>query len=492
MFEEIKKLVKQSAIYGIGTVATPFIGFVMLPLYSRYLTPGEYGVLAVTGVVNAFLSVLISFGANSGLIRYYFAYGEKRDKEEVVVSSLAFCLLASIACILLFLLASREVSALVFDFEKGLLYFRLVIFSAFMHAGILNCLAALRAEERPGVYSVITILSLVLTFCLNILFVVGLRRNVQGILEAELISTTVAHVVALAIVLRGKRLAFSWLKTKQVLSFGLPLVPGSVAVIVLALSDRYFLQHFATLKDVGLFSMGFKIATVLRILIVEPFRMAWPPYMFSVLDRHDAKEIYRKVLVYFTFACVWFGLCLSIFAREGLAILATPPFYPAHKVVPLLVLSQLLLGMCAVLGAGIHIMSKTKYASYASIAAAVVSVGMNFVLVPRLGMMGAALASVVAYLTLNVLLSTISHRLYPVQHEFKRIALMFIVAFGIYGVSLAATHGRGFVTGLIIKLGLVLLFPTLLYFLGFFAKQELSRLREWFSARISPRPREPY
>ncbi|UCF77835.1 MAG: oligosaccharide flippase family protein, partial [Candidatus Eiseniibacteriota bacterium] len=257
MFDELKKLFRQSAIYGVGSVVTPFIGFVMLPVYSRYLTPAEYGVLAVAAVVISFLSVLIALGVSSGLLRFYFDYSEKADRDAVIISSLLFSLVSSLVFIVVLWSLATEISGVALDFENGELFLKLVILTSALNTGITNCLAVLRAEEKPVLYSTVTVLRLVLTLSLNIVFVVVLRRNVQGILEAGLISGAVSYAAVAAIVLRGRFFSISWTKTKQVLAYGMPLVPGSVAALVLTLCDRYFLKHFATMEDVGLYSVGF-------------------------------------------------------------------------------------------------------------------------------------------------------------------------------------------------------------------------------------------
>ena len=487
MFKELKRLIKQSAIYGVGSIASPFIGFVMLPVYSRYLTPSEYGILAITSVAINFVAALVSLGMNSGLIRFYFDYTEKKDKDQVVVSSLIFSFLASVVFAAVLWLFSGPVSSVLFDFGKGQLYLKLILLIAVADTGVANCLAVLRAEERPATYSVMTVLRLILTFSLNVVFVVVLKRNVQGILEAELISGVVCYLTALLIAARGKALSFSWVKTRQVLSFGVPLVPGNVASLVMTLSDRYFLQHFATLQDVGLYSVGFRIAAALRIGFIEPFRIAWPPYMFSVLDKPDAREIYKKVLVYFTFVCVWAGLFLSAFAREALMLLATPAYYPGYKVVPLLALSYILLGMCSILVAGIQISNKTRYVSYSFMVAAGVSLGMNFLLVPRFGMMGAATASVTAYAVLNFLYFAVSQRFYYIAHEFRRILLAFAAGIGIYALAVLLTRDMALVPSILAKLVLVLLYPALLYVLKFYTPDEVRKIRELLGVLTRPR-----
>ncbi|MCX5800819.1 MAG: oligosaccharide flippase family protein [Candidatus Eisenbacteria bacterium] len=478
MFNELKRLLKQSAIYGVGSIVSPFIGFIMLPVYSRFLTPYEYGTLAVASVTITFLSSLVSLGISSGLIRFYFVYSEKKDRDEVIVSSLVFSFLSSVVFVAVLWPFSAQISGALFDFEKGDLYVKYVLLIAAIDTWITNCLAVLRAEERPAIYSVITVLRLMLMLSLNIVFVVVLDRKIQGVLEAQALSGILSYIGALLIAVRKKTFSFSWKKTREVLSFGLPLVPGNVASVVITLSDRFFLKRFATMEQVGLYSIGSKVSTAMRIAIVEPFRMAWPPYMFSVVEKPDAKEIYKKVLVYFTFVTVWVGLFLSMFAKEALMILATPAYYPGYRVVPLLVLSSVLVGMCAILVAGIQISNKTKYASYSFMIAAGVNLVMNFMLVPRLGMMGAAISSVTTYGILNLLYFIVSQRFYYIAHEFRRIVLLFVTGIAVYVLGVVVTRDRGLAVSIAVKLALVLLYPALLHLLRFFTKEERAKMRE--------------
>ncbi len=197
-----------------------------------------------------------------------------------------------------------------------------------------------------------------------------------------------------------------------------------------------------------------------------------------MLDKPDAKEIYKKVLVYFTFVCVWAGLFLSVFAREALMVMATPAYYAGYKVVPLLALSYILLGMCSILVAGIQISNKTKYSSYSFMIAAGVSLGMNFLLVPRFGMMGAATASVTAYAVLNALYFAFSQRFYHIGHEFRRLGLSFLAGVGLYLCAALLTRHLAVVPSIVLKLVLVLLYPAVLYVLKFYTRDELRKIRE--------------
>ena len=361
MLAELKKIFCQSFIYGLGAMVSPIVSFLMLPLYTKFLTPEDYGVLALTGIVSVVISSVAGLGIRSGLIRIYYAYDGKDDRDAVVSSSLVFSLLSSaVICAVIYSSAPYTAGFLLMS-ENSTEYFRLVIITAFFGVTSVNMLDALRAEEKAKSYVTVSLVMLVLTLLLNYYFVACLGRGVRGILEVGVIGNIVSCLLLTPLVLKRKKMKISVPILKEVLQFGLPFVPSLIIDIILSVSDRYFLGHYCSLREVGIYSLGYRIASVVSMLITKPFKMAWVPYMFSVSKRSDAKNIYKKVLVYYVFISVWFGLALSMIAREGLVIMTTPNYYGAWIVVPVVTLGYCLYGMDAVLVAGIHITRKTKY-----------------------------------------------------------------------------------------------------------------------------------
>jgi O-antigen/teichoic acid export membrane protein len=317
---------------------------------------------------------------------------------------------------------------------------------------------------------------MILQFALNILFVVGLERGVQGILEAGVISGIIAIILLTPIAIKNKKFVFSGAKLKEILLFSIPLIPAAISNIVLTLSNRYFLDYYISKKEVGLYQIGVGLANVLTVIITKPFKIAWPPYMYSVAGNENAKEIYRNVLVYYVFIALWAGMAVSISAKEALIILTTPPFYSAYQIVPLLVVSLILFGMMEILVAGIHITKKTKYVSYIFMVAAVINLGLNYFLIPLYGMYGAATATVITFLFMNIYYFIYSQKLYPIQHDFARIFTVLGVSVFLFFIGRYMVTSDNLLISIPLKTLLIFSFPLILWIIRFFNAKEKEKI----------------
>ncbi len=276
--------------------------------------------------------------------------------------------------------------------------------------------------------------------------------------------------------IKGKKMRFSKTKLKEIISFSTPLVPAAISHIVLNLSNRYFLDYFISKRGVGIFQLGVGISNVLSIVITKPFKIAWPPYMYSVSDRPNAKDIYRNVLVYYSFLAFWAAMAISVAAKETLVMLTTPPFYSAYKVVPLLVVSLVLFGMMGILVAGIHLTKKTKYVSYIFMVAAILNLVLNYFLIPFAGIQGAALATVITFLFMNISYFVYSQRLYPINHDFKRMAIIVFVSSALFLFSNFVITADNLFLTIPLKGLIIISFPFVLWLAGFFNPNEKDRI----------------
>ncbi|MGE5364358.1 MAG: lipopolysaccharide biosynthesis protein [Bacteroidota bacterium] len=486
MFDELKKLLKQSSIYGVGAVISPLISFIMLPIYTRFLTPEDYGVLALTNVVTLTMTAVVGLGIRSGIMRIYYTYSEKKDRDSVIITSLFFSFAVSILFSLTLHIFSPYIAPRLFNVKECYYILDLVSYSIVFSILGGNLLAVLRTEEKSKAYIFVTTTSLVLTMLLNIFFVVVLKRKVAGVLEAGLIATFVIAVGNAIYTIRDKKLSLSFSKLKEVLGFGIPLVPALIADITLSLSDRYFLEHYTSLSDVGLYSLGYRIAAMLSILVTKPFNMAWPPYMFKTAEKKNAPEIYKNVLVYYLFVAAWVGSLLSLFSREALMIVATSAYYGAYKIVPIIVVSYILVGIEQIMVAGLHITKKTKYAGLLFIITAAINLLFNFLLIPGLGMMGAALSTIISYIFLDSMYLVVSQKFYPINHDFGRIFKIFFAFTLVSAGTYMNFFGSGIVLPIVFKALLGFSFPLILLLIGFFRREEIAKLKQILSIVIVP------
>jgi len=472
-FSEYKKIFKHSAVYGFGNLSSKIVGFVLLPVYMRFLLPSDYGVLELITVTSSILIVILNLGMNSAIFRSYFNYDEKEKKQEVISTAFFFCLLEAGVVFAILLTQSSAISNLLFGTDGFTTHIRLMIVTVFFSTAMLVPLAVLRAEERSFRYISLTVSQVVLMLVLNIYFVVVMKLGVLGVLIGTAIAGALVYIAGLASLIGKLKKTFSWNELKAMLTFGIPLVPAALANRVLTSADRYLLKYLAGLDEVGLYSLGYRISSIMLVFVVQPFMLAWPVVMFRVAREEGAKEIYRNVLTYYVLVALWIALALSVFSREIITIIAPPVYHSAYRVVPLLVLSAFFAGAFYVVSVGLNIERKTGYFPLIIGSAALVNIGANYLLIPAFGMIGAAVATAFAQLIVVIATWGISRKYYMVKYDSKRILHTAIVALFIFAVSrLFAMVELGVVYYAIVDAVLVLLYPVFLYITGFFNEEE--------------------
>jgi O-antigen/teichoic acid export membrane protein len=253
------------------------------------------------------------------------------------------------------------------------------------------------------------------------------------------------------------------------------LIPTTMLGFLLHMSDRYFLKHFASLSDVGLYALGYRLGEVLAFAIWA-FALAWPPFVFEQRKSPDAPIVYARVSTYFVAVMGFLWLTISLLAEEIVVVMARPAFYDAYRVVPWIAAAFLFQALAHLANIGILLHRKVKYRPAIVGTAAAVNLGLNFVLVPRYGMMGAGVASCVSFFIWFVLQAMVSHRLYPIPYEYARVARLVVVGVALYAAGSLIAWGS--IPVAVAGKGLLLLAaPLLLYATGFFEPGELGRLR---------------
>ncbi len=393
----------------------------LLPLYTRFLAPADYGVLAILSVTTGVLTVVLSLGIPSGMLRFYFDPDE-RVKSQVVYSSAGAVFVLTTAGALLISALAGPISRVLVPGHGG--PYLVILMAAGFATGAWTVVFQnlMRAQKRPMLYTMANLGGFALRLGLNVLFVVGFLRGVAGILEAGIISNIAILAFLVPVGLWRKRPSFSWKKLMEITKFGIALEPGNLAAWVLNMSDRYFLQALSDMTQVGLYSVGYRIGQLSEIGIVKPFRLAWPPLIYAEAGDHEkAKRSISRTATLYAFFGLWATLGLFLLAPAILKAMATRGYWGALDVVGLVALSYVILGTGWITGAGLHILKKPVLISAAFIAGAVLNIILNLTLIPSLGMMGAAWATLISFLFIAVFTFAASQRAFPVPYEWRKL-----------------------------------------------------------------------
>jgi O-antigen/teichoic acid export membrane protein len=260
------------------------------------------------------------------------------------------------------------------------------------------------------------------------------------------------------------------------LRYGLPLIPAAVALWALALVDRLMLNKLGNLREVGEYAVANRISNVL-FLGVTGFALAFGPYILSIYseDRELERAVRAQTLRYLAIGLSFAGLALALFARELIAV-AAPAFNDAYKAVGLLVFAIVVFGISTVVMAGISYARRTEYMGATTVLAGAVNIGLNFVLIPPYGIVGAAIANAVAYVVLTTSQYVIAQRLYPTAYEVRKLLTIVGVATALGMVGVLPIHPLA--AAIAVKAAALATFPLLLWVTRVVVAQELESLRE--------------
>jgi len=475
VFDELKRLGKHSLVYGAGIWISGAVGFFMIPVYTRQLHPSEYGILELLNRSQQVILAIMALGLRITVIRFYFERRDHDYRRRMAGSAMAMLLGLAAATVLASFLVSPALSRLLF---KSGAFGGLVQFMFFACAAELTMLtpqALMQARTQSWFFVATRLFQFFLTIGLNLLLLVHYHMGLPGVMRATAISAAVPAALLVGVTLRREGLAFSWDVARQMLRFGLPFVPAGLLGMVMSFSDRYLLNAYASSHALGIYSLGTKFGMLLSMVVLEPFTRIWTPFQMEVIHRENARVIFGRVLTYVLALTVWFGLTLALLARDVLSVVSAPAYLGAARVVPVSCLAWVFWGASLVFDGAIYISKRTAYKPLLLGAAAVSSVILNIVLIPRVGMMGAAWATCGAYGLFAALTWVVANRLYSIPYEFGRVIKLLGAAVGLYALSTLVV-GAGW-PQVALRAALALSFPLALYVLRFYHPEETGWLR---------------
>lgn len=487
MRQSIKRLTKHSAIYGVGHILTRAVAFLLLPLYTNVLSPGEFGIAVLLLSLLAILNIIYLYGMDSAFLRYYIVAEDALEKR--IIFSTAFLTTATTA--LLFSAFGYASS----PFVAELLFSSAELTRALRFcAGILlfDCLAALpflllRASERSLAFVSYKAAIVVLNLALNIWFLAFRGMGIDGIFLANLLSSAMGFLLVVPLAGRHLRLHLSGAQLKALLRFGLPYIPSTLSVILMDVLDRFFLEYMADERAVGIYSAGYRLGMFMA-LFVAAFRFAWHPFFLSTAKESNAKAIFSKVLTYFLFACVSVYLLVAYFVDDlvrlslGKFSIFGPEYWQSTGIVPIVMLAYILYGTYVNFVVGIHLHKKTRYLPLITGAGLAANILFNALLIPRYTIYGAAWATVASYLVMAAGLYVVAQRLYPVRYEFGQIVKLALIG-GSYQCVLYL-----FKPAITLKFVLALTYPLVLVLSGIFNQAELAFLKRLARRQFSTGP----
>lgn len=451
-----KKTVSHAGIYALGNVLRNAVSFIMLPIYTRYLSPADYGTIELLSMLVDFVSIIFGMRLSEAIFRYYSSATSDIDKKTVISTSLFLSVLLSGIGVILVMLFSAPLAHLMFGDYTYSAFVKLFALTMVLQALIEVPMIYIRVQERPWLFIGFSLFRLVLQLGLNIYLVVIKGMHVEGVIYSALISGGVMACLLLLYVISTVGVHITYKMTASLMRFSLPLMLASLGSFYLTFGDRYFLRVFGNLTDVGIYALGYKFGFILIVLMWDPFEKIWATQRYEVYKRPDALIVFQRTFVFMSVLMLSAALGISLFVKDLLKIMSDPAFYQAYAIVPIVLAAYVIQAWTSYCYFGLLLGKNTIQITYGSAIAVLVITIAYLSLIPLYGVFGAAWATVIGFLARLYWVYRKSKLDYDMQLPWNKVWLLSALAICIYAASWLAPEE--FLPSVLVRTFLLLLY----------------------------------
>lgn len=419
---ESRRVGSQAVIYGTGLLLSRLVSFLLLPLYTRILTPADYGIMAMVAMVFEIVMLMAANRIDAAVYRQYYQQHDDSNRRTLLSTAFILVNLSYASLGLIVLLLANVISHFVIESDEGVTLVRIAACAFMFQGSLIIPMAVYKLEEKPWHYFKTALGVQVFQAFLNIFFLAYLHLGVRSIFLGTLISYSVWGTVVGAFFLIRVGRRFNREAARELLRFAFPLVSTSAAVLIMTTGGRYALQHFGTLADVGIFALAVTFGVVLVHLGNSPFMQAWEVARFRLADRVDRDTLYARAFVILNISLFIVGTAIAMFVGDYVSIAASPSYAPVIRLVPFTLVAYLLQSWTMILDTGALLKGNTSVIARSNWVAAMVSLLGYVTLVPLWKTYGAAATLMLAFGTRFLMVYINSQRINPIHYRWMPIA----------------------------------------------------------------------
>lgn len=484
MKEKLKELTKDTAIYGISTMLGRFLNFLLVPYFTNVFLPAEYGVVNILYSYIAIFNIIFIYGMDSAFLKFAAFKDIGNDKENFSTPYISI-LSTSVFFVMLIMILKNPISVFL-EIDPSKSY--LVVLSAlimFFDANAVIPFLKLRLERKAKLFSILRVANILINIILNVVLIQKFKWGIESIFVSNLAASVLTLIFILPTIAKNFCFCFHRELFKRLLKFGIPYLPAGIAVMLVQVIDVPILQKLTDLKTVGIYKANYKLG-IFMMLFVNMFQFAWQPFFLNNAKEENAKELFSKVLTYFTIVGSFMLVILSLFISDivkiniaGFSIIGSN-YWSGLYIVPVILLAYLFNGLYVVFSAGIYIEEKSIYAPIVAGLGALTNVVVNYLLIPSLNIMGAALATLASYVVMAAGYYLVTQKYYRINYEYGKLAritsVVIIVSAGYY---ILAFNG---LLNIYYKLLITLIF-SIFFVANVFDKNEMNFIKTKFLRR---------
>jgi O-antigen/teichoic acid export membrane protein len=482
VYNKIKITIKNALIYSIGNISNKIVGLLLLPIYLNKFSTTEYGIIGIIEITIQVLVAVLGLGLYNALVRWYWDKKYIENQKSMFFTCFIFLFLVNSLIAFSLLPFSDIFAGLLFKDEKYSYLINLMLITTGLQILSIIPSSLLQVQGKPLLFSISHIFNLIVSMTLTIFLILKLNKGIEAIYEAQIIGYLSYFLFLARYIFKNSKIKFEIGILKEMLAYSYPLILSAVSGFLLIIADRYCLNYLASLSEVGIYTLGFKIANTIKVFVVTSIQLAVSPLIFKMVDEPDNKRFYSKMMTYFSFVVIFFVMGFSLFGKELIKLLANNiEYWEAYKIIPFISLAIFFSVLNYHATLGFIISKKTKIVASLVIIMSLINLLFNLLLVPYFKAIGAAIATLATQIVYFLLSYIIVQKVYYIPYEIPKIMKLMTLGLVLILFSLFMVDQFPLFVRIAINSLFILAFPFLLYPCNFYEMVELERIKKIWS-----------
>jgi O-antigen/teichoic acid export membrane protein len=478
-----RKAISHTAIYSVANIIRKTVGFLMLPIYTRYLTPEDYGAVQLMMMVVAFMEVFVAMRMGAAIFRYYSLAKDSNEKKTVMSTAFLMVMCTSTVAFLILLTNASSATEIFLGDTRYADMMSIIAILLVLQALEDYGLIYLRVQQRAVLFLFLSVFKLIVSVSLNVYFIIFLEMTVAGIVYSACISTGLMAIFSTFYTFYYSGFSFSRHLLKKLVVFSYPLWIAAVGSVYSSSSVNYYLRVFSSMDDVGIYMLAIKFATLITVIVWIPFSNIWHSLRYDVYDMPEPNKVFQTIFIGIVFVLSVAGLGLSLFSDTLIHLMADEAFWSAGGVVPILIMGIIVMALTDFNNFGILVNEKTGIIAVGTYLNAIVATVGFFIFIPIIGLYGAAFVTLFGAIIQLFWIEWKSKKLYDMQLPWRRVSMMSVTWLICYSFSLLLPESL--LISIVGRSLIFICFLWLMYVLPILKKNEKDQILVYFRLYIA-------
>lgn len=437
--------VKDSFYYGASNIIAAISGLIVLPIYTHAISVEDFGLYEILNRVSAIVLICAVMGTFNGFIRYFFDKETSAWKAETSFTTLIFLLFSSVILSAIVWFA-RDYIFLPFTGGRDI-EFIVMLLCVWMPIDVIYgfCLVHYQVNKNAKGYFYFSISKTVIFLILTIYMVTYKKMGIEGIVLANILAGLVLAFPKTILIIISTKIRFSMAFLVSLIAYGLPYLPATIFAYIAESSGRYVLAESWTMAEVGLYALGAKIAVMAVMVMHQAFMKTWGPFLFSTLKECNAQEKIISTLENYKLCLLLYAMAVALGGPVLVVMFSTEEYYSASWIVPAICFGSVIQCVAYLNDYGMLIKKKTKYKPLVTFYTALTAVLTSLLLIPWLGVAGAAVSYALSMLVLLLSNQYYSNKFYPLNIHWRRLILLYLLAASLTLIAMLVNYSNQYI-----------------------------------------------